>query len=109
MKRRRKRKPKRLPENVQFLISLPGGEALTPRQAETVLAIATYWNTIGRAPSCSEIAEQLGIKRSGAQRLMDECRAKGFAEGPVMAGDWRLSARAAEALREYSEKKEPLA
>lgn len=110
-KQRKKRMTKRFPAQVQFLASYgpPGGEALTPRQAETLLAIASHWQAFGRAPSCSEIAEALAVKRSGAQRLMDECRSKGFATGPVMTGDWRLSEKGAAALREWAEKKEPLA
>lgn len=66
-------------------------EKLTVKQAACLAAIADHWQRHNRPPTVAQIAIRLGVQRSNAHRLMDECRSKGYANGPVTTGQWELT------------------
>lgn len=80
-------------------------EELTTKQTACLVAIADHWERHGKAPTVAQIAIRLGVQRSNAHRLMQECRDKGYAHGPVTTGRWELSLSGRHLLANMAPKK----
>jgi hypothetical protein len=65
-------------------------EKLTVKQAACLAAIADHWQRHNRPPTVAQIAIRLG---------MDECRSKGYANGPITTGQWELSSTGIQFLK----------
>lgn len=64
---------------------------LTRAEATCFDAIVHLTAKLGRPPSILEVAERLGVSKSGAQQHMDALRLKGALLGPRVVGDWEVT------------------
>jgi predicted ArsR family transcriptional regulator len=65
---------------------------LTRAEAACFDAIEFLNKKFGGPPSILEVAEYLGLGKSGAQKHMEALRRKGAMTGPVTVGDWKTTA-----------------
>jgi len=65
---------------------------MTPGEGACLDAIERLTAKLGRPPSITEVAACMKIGKSGAQQFMDSLRLKGALEGPVVVGEWKVTA-----------------
>ena len=65
----------------------------TETQLNCIAAVGGLTQRLRRSPSTAEVAEELGINRSSARRLMLACKDGGWMTAPrmVVRGEWALT------------------
>ncbi len=67
-------------------------EKLTPAEAACFDSLKKFIRIIGRPPSIGELAQELGISKSGAEKHLHSLRVKGAIVGPRIVGEWKPTA-----------------